>query len=239
MRRPGTRTLIATATAVALVAGGGAAIAATQGGSPQADSQAVLDDAAKQLGIDSGKLEHALRTALANRIDRLVAAGTITKEQGDELKERIRSQDTPLFGGGPLRGGPHIHRFGPAGHLSAAADYLGVTEQQLLADLASGKSLADVAKEKGKSVDGLVDALVADATKKLDDAVEAGKLTDAQRDQLAANLKERVTALVNGEFRRGFGPRFGPALRPHGAFGFRFRDEFRAERRDSGFRVFS
>jgi hypothetical protein len=238
MRRPGTRTLVATATAVALVAGGGAAIAATQGGSPQADSQAVIDDAAKQLGIDSGKLEEALRTALANRIDRAVAAGTITKEQGDELKQRIESQDTPIFGGG-FRGGPHGHHFGPAGNLSAAADYLGVTEEQLRADLASGKSLADVAKEKGKSVDGLVDALAADVTKKLDDAVKAGKLTDARRDELAARLKEQVTALVNGEFRRGFGPRFGPALRPHGAFGFRFRDEFRAQRRDSGFRVFS
>ena len=239
MKRPGTRTLFATAIAVALVAGGGAAIAATQGGSPQADSQAVIDDAAKQLGIDSGKLEDAIRTALANRVDRAVAAGTITKEQGDALKARIQSQDTPLFGGG-FRGGPHVHEFGPAGHLSAAADYLGVTEEQLRADLAAGKSLADVAKEKGKSVDGLVDALVADVTTKLDDAVKAGKLTDAQRDAIAANLEERVTALVNGAFRsRGFRPRFGPALRLHGAPGFGFRDGPRLERHPSGFRVFS
>jgi hypothetical protein len=239
MQRPGTRTLVATATAVALVAGGGAAIAATQFHSPQAESQAVIDDAAKQLGVDSGKLEDALRTALANRVDRAVAAGTITKEQGDALKARIQSPGTPLFGGAPLRGERHLHHFGPAGDLSVAADYLGVTKEQLLADLRSGKSLADVAKEKGKSVDGLVDALVADVNRKLDDAVKAGRLTEAQRKELGASIEERVTALVNGEFRRGFRPRFRPALRPPGAFGFRFRDGVRPERRDSGFRVFS
>ena len=37
-----------------LLAGGGGAIAATQFGSSGVDSQAVIDDAAQQLGIDPG-----------------------------------------------------------------------------------------------------------------------------------------------------------------------------------------
>jgi hypothetical protein len=239
MQRPGTRTLAATAVAVALVAGGGAAIAATQLDTPQAESQAVVDDAARQLGVDPGKLDDALRTALANRIDRAVAAGTISKEQGEALKKRIESADTPLFGVPGRHHFGHFGRLGPAGDLGVAAAYLGVTEAELITSFHDGKSLADLAKEKGKSVDGLIDAIVAATNKKLDDAVASGKLTEDQRNALGANLEERVTALVNGEFRRGFRPRFGPALRPPGAFGFRFRDGVRPDRRDSGFRVFS
>jgi hypothetical protein len=239
MQRPRTRTIVAGAAALALIAGGGAAVAATRGDSPQAESRAVIDDAAKQLGVDAGKLDDALRTALANRIDRAVAAGTITKEQGEALKKRVESADTPLFGGLGFRGGFHFGHAGPAGDTSAAADYLGMTQAQVFEALRSGKTLADLAKEKGKSVDGLVDAMVAATTKRLDEAVAAGKLTYAQRKEITASLKERVTSFVNGEFRHGFRPRLGPAFRGPGAFGFRFRHGMRPERRDSGFRVFS
>ena len=63
-----------------------------------------------------------------------------------------------------------------------------------------------MAKAEGKAVDGLVDALVADAEKRLDDAVAAGKLTPAQADELADRLYHRMTDLVNGELPRA---RFG------------------------------
>ena len=47
---------------------------------------------------------------------------------------------------------------------------------------------------------------VADAEKRLDAAVSAGKLTRAQADELADGLEERMTDLVNGELRTpGFG----------------------------------
>ena len=124
--------LAAGAGAALAVAGGGAAIAATQL-SPKAESEAVVNDAAKQLGVTPAKLSDALKQALANRVDAAVAAGTITKEQGDQLKARIASGDFPLFGvrgpgfgHGP--GGPHG---GFGAHLSVAATYLGVTEAAL------------------------------------------------------------------------------------------------------------
>jgi hypothetical protein len=240
MWRLPTRRLAVAGAVLLVVAGGGAAFAATRVASPKEESQAVLNDAAKQLGVDPAKLDQALRTALANRIDRAVAAGRLTKEQGEALKARITSADTPLFGGRPGLGHPgrrgHI---GPAGDLSVAASYLGVTEAELVTSLHDGKSLADLAKAKGKSVDGLVDALVEAVEKRLDAAVTAGRLTDARRKELSASLKERVTAMVNGEFKRGFHPRLGPAFRHAPGFGFGFRDGFRAERRRSDFRVFS
>ena len=199
--------LAAGAGAALAVAGGGAAIAAT-GGSPQAESQAVVDDAAKQLGVDPTKLSSALKQALANRVDAAVKAGTLTEAQGTELKARIQAGSFPLFAGpGFGRGGHGGRVLGFGHHLGAAASYLGVTETALRASLEGGKTLADVAREKGKPVDGLVAALVADETKELDTAVTAGRLTKAQRDEIVATLKERFTAIVSGE-RPVRGPRF-------------------------------
>jgi predicted DNA-binding protein (UPF0251 family) len=193
---------------LAAAIGGGAALAADRM-SPAEESDAVVADVAKQLGIPEAKVEAALEEALANRVDAAVEAGRLTEAQGEELKERLRSGDFPLVGLGPgrgLHGGGH-HLFGG---LDAAADYLGLTEAELHEQLRDGSSLAEIAQAEGKSVDGLVAALVKSAKAKLADAVEDGRLTDAQRDELEANLTDRIEALVERE------PGLGGPGGPHG-----------------------
>src|SRR5215213_10781975 len=101
----------ATVVGVAAVAAGGA-IAAGQL-SPTERSNAVVADAAQQLGVKASALTDALKKAQANQIDADVAAGAITKAQGDALKARIEAGDVPLVGGpGPRMG----HHGGPGGH---------------------------------------------------------------------------------------------------------------------------
>jgi hypothetical protein len=177
-------------------ASAGAAVAASQDNSPSSESKAVIDDAAKQLGIPSSKLSDALKKALSDRVDAAVAAGRVTTAEGDALKARIQSNDFPIFGG--HRGGfGGRHEF--LGRLDSAAAYIGITEAQLRTELESGKSLAQVAQAHGKSVDGLIGALVAAAKDKLDKAVSAGRLTKAQETEMLGLLKDRVTSLVNGK----------------------------------------
>ncbi|HEX5467933.1 MAG TPA: hypothetical protein VFW80_02675 [Gaiellaceae bacterium] len=79
------------AAAVLALAGGGGAVAATQL-SPQERNQGVLDAAAKELGVTPGELSSALHNALEKRIDEAVAAGRLTKAQGEALKQRIESR---------------------------------------------------------------------------------------------------------------------------------------------------
>src|SRR5215208_7776707 len=124
----------------------------------------------------------ALKKALENRVDAAVAAGRMTKAQGDALKAQIESEEYPLLAGPGFghHGGPGGHGFG---HLAAAATYLGLSETELQTQLAGGKTLADVAEAQGKTVDGLVAALVADDTKEVDAAVAASRLTQAQADE--------------------------------------------------------
>ena len=195
--------LAAGAVAVAALAGGGAALAAGGLGSDE-DQQAIIDDAAKRLGVEPQALEEALEDALGARLDEAVKEGRLTEEQAAELKERLENGTLPLFGG---RGPGHHHAgFGFHGPelLDAAASYLGVTEAELRTELEGGKSLADVAKAEGKSVDGLEAALTNAVEKQLDDAVKAGRLTEAQRDEALDRFEEHVDDFVA---REGFGPR--------------------------------
>jgi hypothetical protein len=101
--------------------------------------------------------------------------------------------------------------------LAAAAEYLGVSEAELRRRLALGESLADVAEAEGKSVDGLKEALVADAEERLDEAVDDGMLTEEQAKTMLDRLRSRVDALVEGELPRWRGHRGGPPGFP-GAF---------------------
>jgi hypothetical protein len=179
------RKVIAGSAAALAVAGGGAAIAASKLESPGQRSQAIVDDAAQQLGIPATKLSDALKKALEDQLDAEVTAGRLTQTQANELKQRIESGDFPIFGGP----GPGFHHGGPFGRddFTVAANYVGLAETDLRTQLESGKTLAQVATAQGKTADGLIQALVDAELKEHPDAS-------------AADLKQRYADLVNGTF---------------------------------------
>ena len=203
--RPRSKTRIAAALAVAfsLLAVAGVAVAASGVFDPKAERDSFLNDVASNLGVDRAKLDAALEKAALARVDAALAAGRITQAQADEMKQHIKAGDGFFFGG-PGMGRHH----GPHGMhgLAAAAEYLGLTEAQLRTQLESGKSLADVAKAQGKSVDGLRKALIADVKAKLDQAVKDGKITAAQADEMLARFEDHVDDLIAGVRPDGPGP---------------------------------
>jgi hypothetical protein len=127
-------------------------------------------------------------------LDGLVADGTITQAQADKVLSRLQSA---LPKGPGLAGGraPLAAALGKAS--SEIAGYLGITPAQLRTELQSGKTLAQIAGDHGKTADGLVDAIVNAGKKALDTAVGNGRLTQAQADTLEGKLKDQATALVN------------------------------------------
>ena len=89
-----------------------------------------------------------------------------------------------------------------------------MTEAQLRTALDGGKTLAQVAKSKGKSVDGLVKALVADAKARLADAVKDGRLTQAQSKAMQSGLEARIAEQVEKHAARPADARPRPGPRP-------------------------
>lgn len=203
------RTIAVAVAALAVAGGGGAAIAASQGSS--ASPEAFFDSLAEHLGISTEELEDAAKAAATEQVDAALEEGRITEEEAERLKERIQQGDAPFLFGPPFFGGPHHHGGAVLGmKLEAAAEYLSLTNAELRERLEEGQSLAEIARAEDKSVDGLKRALVDDAERRLNEAVEDGELTRERANRMLERFRERIDDFVE----RGFeGPRprhFGP-----------------------------
>jgi hypothetical protein len=214
------RYFLVSAAVLAAGAGGGAAIAASSGDDRKKAEQSILDDAAKRLNVSPEALKSALGEAEDAQLDAQVKAGKLTQEQADAIK-KARAQRGTVLGGPGVHGGPGGRGFGPGGQggpgprggfglgfgglrfhagaggaLDAAAKALGTERSALLDQLKDGKSVADVAKDKGKSLDDVKAAVTDAVTKELDARVKDGKLTDAQRDKVLTELKDHLDDLL-------------------------------------------
>ncbi len=215
---------------------GGAVVAAASlaGGAYAASSsttyprQAFLNDVAKRLNVSPTELSSALKGAYQDQLDAAVKAGKLTQAQANAIKQRIAQRKGASVG--PLGFG-HRGVFGPragirAGLVGGAAKYLGLTDAQLIAQLRSGKSLAEIASAQHKPLPGLGSTLKADLKTRLDKAVSAKVLTSGQEQKILSRLDQRLNTLVNrkglhaGMIHRGFRPGGMPGgMLPPGAGG--------------------
>ena len=194
------RKLVVGLTTLIVLGGSAGAIAATQTGTSRLapSSQAYIDDLAGRLNVAPSTLSAAMRAALDDRIDAALAAGRITADRAAALKARVAAgrlhAARPAAAGRGLRAGAN-----------AAEDYLGISAATLRTDLASGKTLAQIASATpGKTVDGLKAAVLATAKSRLDAAVASGAITSAQESTRLARLSARLDVLLSrtwvGEF---------------------------------------
>lgn len=148
------------------------------------DSGTSDEPSATDAGTEGGRVAH-LQSVLAP----LVADGTITQAQADKVIAAIDAAPRP-----PRHGG--MHKRGKIS-LESAAAAIGMTVEELRDELRSGKSIAQVAAARGVDTQKVIDALVAAATKRIDEAVAGGRLTAEQASTLKADLEQRITDRVN------------------------------------------
>jgi len=175
----------------------------------QLDAGKTLSDIAKAQGKTVTGLEDAIVADGKTKLDAAVTAGKLTSAQAATMLADLKSRVSDMVNDVAPGPGGHGRGHGPFDP-AAIADYLGLTQAQLRTQLEAGKSLAAIATAQGKTVAGLKDAIVAAATKKLDAAVAAGKVTAAQKTSALANLTADLGEVVN---------RTGPPLRGAGGKG--------------------
>jgi hypothetical protein len=155
-----------------------------------------LTQVAEAHGKSADELEAAIVAAFKAKLDARVAAQKTTQEKADKALARFEQRLSRLmdrvFQGHPAASLGKLMR---TGLLKAAADYLGLTKQQLRQQL-PGHSLAQLAEATpGKSVQGLEDALVAAVKTKLDKLVARG-LRQERADKMLARFQNNVDELV-------------------------------------------
>lgn len=79
------------------------------------------------------------------------------------------------------------------------AKLLGMDGEALGKELASGKSLLEIAESRGVSKEALIEAQVSLLAKPLEEAVKAGKLTQEKADQLKADLAKHAEAMITAK----------------------------------------
>ena len=209
-------------TALALMAAvGGAANAQTPttkpGGTPPANvqqrSQEHLNSLASKLGKTPADLLAAFKAVKKEGVAKAVTEGKLTAAQAAEINTRI-DQETGIGGfgglggrggaGGPGMGGPRggmEHRGGPGGiggpNSAALTQFLGIQDTALKTALQSGKSLAQVAQDNGKTRDALKTFLSTQAKTRIDAAVAAGKLTQDQATKMLANQSTHLDQMID------------------------------------------
>jgi len=185
------------ALATALLWGGRGALAAGRPAPAKAEAKTqvkvrikdgFVSDVARHLGVPERKLKAAITQARLDHVQELLGSGRITKEQAAEMRQRIQS-------GAPMLG-VH-HHLGPASSmLQDAATYLGIAPQDLLAQLAQGKTAADVATAQGKTPQALEQALRDASHQRIAALVQQGHLTPSRAARVQAHLQERIHAFV-------------------------------------------
>ncbi|NDG11280.1 MAG: hypothetical protein EB111_05475 [Actinobacteria bacterium] len=160
-----------------------------------------LADIAATKGVAVKKVIDAIVAAETTELKERVADGDLTQARADAILANLSARVTTLvnsdvpamgrgfgrdggrgFGKGDDHGPGDGDDHGPRGHglpglrdSTVLEDTLGMTREEIRAGLESGKSIADLAKEKGVSIQKVVDALVAEARVRITDMVN-GKL---------------------------------------------------------------
>ena len=216
LSRPGVAGAIVGVGLVGVALGGVASAQTPTPTAGQNQAAAFIQRLAQHLGLPQETVTQALQATRNDALNEAVAAGRLTQEQADRIRNQpIDQGHGPGFGfGGNGRPG-HSKGLGRGlgASLDTAAQHLGLSQEDLRAQLQTGQSLADVARSRNIDPQTLITQLVADAQSRIAQAVQSGQITQAQADQMTQSLPDRVRQMVEATHTpgergpRGLGPR--------------------------------
>jgi hypothetical protein len=180
--------------------------------------QPLVDDGtitAEQLDAIVESVQSAAPDVFVNGMPQIIEGGP-----GFPGHDRPDEQFPDVMGGGGPNGpgvpggGIEIHAGGPGiaveigdgvgggrfgGYtLDLIANTIGITEPDLVDQLADGSTVAEIATAAGADPQAVIDALVADTQERLAAAVQSGRITQAEADERIEDATERITNFVNG-----------------------------------------
>jgi predicted DNA-binding protein (UPF0251 family) len=159
---------------------------------PPALFQAFLGKLAANLGIGQDKLQQAIRQAEQQMVDEAVQQGKITPEQAEKIKTRLQNNPGSFGfiregcpGAGKGKGWP-----AKGANLETLAQTLGLSVDELKAQLKEGKKLADIAEQQGVSMDQIHQKMQEARIQNIQQAVKEGRLTQEQADRHLQRTKD-------------------------------------------------
>ncbi len=159
-------------------------------GGPDANAAAKPKNDCRMTGQAAAKIGDKMTKRVDDALASLVSDKTLTQDQADAVADRIRSVDTPANG---AFADCDVSRLGPGDVVETVTGVLGIDPKELRSLLADGKSLAEIAADRGieraKLVTALEDAIIA--------RIDAARAGTPVADETAAQLRDRVATAVD------------------------------------------
>lgn len=203
----GALVLVLAASPVLAAGMGGARLRARDGAGLGQLRLQLRDATCAELGVTPEEFQQARQRAAIKVVDQLQAQGKITAQQAERIRQRIeqgdfgrgmgRPADGPRQGMGPGTRGAGIRLQAGRLALDELAGFLGISTEDFWAALRSGKSVAQLAQERGKTRQEVIDFLTARVKERLDEAVAADKITQERADQVMAAFQAHLPQLLD------------------------------------------
>jgi len=159
---------------------------------------------AEALGITVEEYESALDAAKERVLEEALEEGWLTEEQAERFGQHLEAGPgkwrfaVPHLWSGPVRTEHSLE--------SVAAEQLGLTLDELRDALEDGKTIAELAEEKGVEPQAIVDAYVARIREELDQAVADEDITQMRADAILERIEEQALAHLERSYPCRFGP---------------------------------
>jgi hypothetical protein len=138
----------------------------------QPRQEEFLSSVAAKLDVSADQLKGAIQSTELEMLDNAVEQGKVGPEVADRLRQRIEDGSLAAPLAASLRAQARLN-VGQRLVLHAAAETIGVTPAELVQELrSSGKSLAQLAEEKGVSREELKSGILTDVEKHLDNGLQ-------------------------------------------------------------------
>lgn len=161
-------------------------------GSRYDDEGSALDLLSEELDMTTEEIAAELQTGISvaelaenHGLDIDVIIDALVEQARERITERL---NTPWSEARSSRSHPM---------LDDIAEALGMTSDEVLAELETGISLAELAENHGVDVQVVIDAWMADMQTRMDEAVETGRLTQEQADEMLSHMEEQITERIN------------------------------------------
>ncbi len=154
----------------------------------------TLADIITANGSDVDTMVNNAVAATTEQINAAVSTGRLGQEQADQFIANLPDLYSAAVNG-QLRPNGLQQRLG-RGVLALAADQTGMTVQDIVQELRSGKSLSDILIEHNLDASAFIDGAVANVQEHLDMAVSNGRITQEQAEQMSQTFRDRLTGRI-------------------------------------------
>ena len=160
-----------------------------------------INQVLEENNVDPATVEAAVLADLDERLDALVAAGELDATKASEISAAAEERLPQLMDRVPnpdrqgRKPGARIVN-GIKGLLGSAAEALGMEPRELGQRLKEGETIEGIAISEGIAVDTVVNAMVADANARIEQAEANGTLDANQAAAAKAKIAERIETFV-------------------------------------------